>query len=210
MRLRRKKHHDLRLGRVSSRLCADPNPGVWPDVPLFVELGCGKGKFACGLAERNPAAMVVAVEKNPEALLAALERAESLMVPNICFIDGNASAMAEWFAPRSIGALHINFCDPWPKARHARRRLTHESFLRMYAGLLKPGGRLHFKTDNRPLYDFTVRSLAETGYTIVGDDGNRPVAARTDGHPPLPSITTDYEEKFMARGLPVYALEAWI
>jgi len=113
-------------------------------------------------------------------------------------VEKNASDLAEWFAPRSIDSLFIHFCDPWPKTRHAHRRLTHDSFLRLYAGLLKPGGRLHFKTDNGPLFDFSMRGLTRAGYTIL----NHTRDLRGS------SVITEYEEKFMTLGSPVHALEA--
>ena len=209
MRMRKKKNLGPRMEQAGSRLCPTPHPSMWadiaPDKKLFVELGCGKGRFACDMAALHDETLYVAVERVPEAIVVGMERAEQAGLGNLRFIDGDISSLTAWFAAGSVDALFINFCDPWPRSRHAERRLTHTAFLKVYKTLLAPGGRLYFKTDNAPLYDYTLQCLEEAGYTVLFATRDLHGGSRPDSYPP---VTTEYEDRFTAQGLPIHALEA--
>lgn len=212
MRMRKKKNMDARWARVADYVTACPSDmrGRWRTIPvpearlLVVELGCGKGRFLSRWAEAAPEALFVGLERVPEALLMAMEKANAQKLTNLRFISGDAAALNDYFAPGEINRLHINFCDPWPSNRRAKRRLTHRDFLLRYREALVPGGQLHFKTDNRPLFDFTQEELAAVGAV--------PLLVTTDWHAheayPGEDVPTEYEEKFSSRGIPICRLVA--
>ena len=165
--------------------------------PLYLEVGCGKGRFTAGLAERNPEALVVALEIVPEAIVVAMERCAHL--PNVYFIRAGADQLPQFFAPGEVDRIYLNFSDPWPSNRHAKRRLTHGNFLRRYREILRPGGQIHFKTDNQGLFDFSLTEFPRYGFALS--------EVTRDLHKDGPvGIMTDYEAKFHAQGLPIYRL----
>ena len=160
MRMRKKPNLLPRMERASSVLAAEPerNRGVWRTLcpgcgALHLELGCGKGRFTAETAAANPAALLVAVEKVPDAMVVAMERAVAKGLHNATFVDRDVALLPELFAPGEVDRIYLNFCDPWPKSRDAKHRLTAPGFLRLYADVLREGGELHFKTDNRPLFE---------------------------------------------------------
>lgn len=205
-RMRKKKNMDVRMERVAALRVLDPEQaaGSWrslfsagEDASLQVEIGCGKGAFILKKAMAQPEVCFVAVEKVPEALVMAMEKALAAGVTNLRFVCGDASCMADWFAPGEVDALFLNFCDPWPKKGNAKRRLTHSVFLEKYARALKPQGDLTFKTDNRGLFEFSLNEFAAFGLSMR--------EIRFDLHASgLPNVTTEYEDKFTEEGLPIY------
>lgn len=213
-RMRKKKNIGPRMERVASLLVADPaaEAGAWRSLfddlpfdihgaPLHVEIGCGKGSFVFKKAQAEPGTLFVAVEKVTEAIVMAMEKALEAGIRNVRFVNGDAGAIADWFAPGEVSALYVNFCDPWPKKGNAKRRLTHSVFLSLYERILAPGGDLHFKTDNRGLFEFSLNELS--GYGLILRDICFDLHA-TD----LPNHTTEYEDKFTAAGMPIYHLTA--
>ena len=165
--------------------------------PLYLEVGCGKGRFTAGLAKANPDALVVGLEIVPEAIVVAMERCADL--PNAFFIRAGADQLPQFFAPGEVDRIYLNFSDPWPSNRHAKRRLTHGNFLKLYREILHPGGEIHFKTDNQGLFDFSVEELPRYGFTLS--------EVTRDLHKDGPvGIMTDYEAKFHAQGIPICRL----
>ena len=181
--MRMRKRHNLapRMEACSAYLIEDPAAmrGEWlaafPEQDrLYVELGCGKGRFTVETAKAEPSALVLAIEKVPDAMVLAMERARDAGLTNVRFMDYDAANLAELFAPEEIDRLYLNFSDPWPKSRDAKFRLTSPGFLRLYADALPLGGQIHFKTDNGPLFDWSVEQFTAEGLKI-----NRLVATRT-------------------------------
>lgn len=168
---------------------------------LYVELGCGKGRFTADTAETMPDTLYVAVEKVPDAMILAMEKIDRRGLENVRFIDADAKLLNTIFAPDEADRIYINFCDPWPKSRDAKLRLTSPFFLRVYADVLKAGGEIHFKTDNTPLFDWSIDQLEAEGWQLseVTHDlhANGPVG-----------IMTDYEAKFYEQGMKINRLVA--
>lgn len=203
--MRMRKRHNLapRMEKCAELMIPDfpGHRGRWlEDFPghdrLYVELGCGKGRFTADTAETMPGTLLLAVEKVPDAMIIAMERIRERKLANVRFVDGDAAALPEMLAPGEAARIYINFCDPWPKSRDAKLRLTAPAFLRMYADALPLGGEIHFKTDNTPLFDWSVEQLSAEGWALseLTHDLHR------DG--PV-GIMTDYEAKFYAEGLKI-------
>ena len=207
MRLRKKPNLPARLEKCAHLLVAEPETlrGRWlcefPYGDLCLELGCGKGQFTIEKARSMPGSFLVALEKSLSVMIIALERADKEGVQNIRFINALADNLAEHFAPGEISRIYINFCDPWPANRHAKRRLTHRRFLEIYKLVLRPEGEIYFKTDNLPLFDYSLREFSRCGFTIV--DVTRDL--HKDG---TVGVMTDYEMKFHSQGLPIYCAQA--
>ena len=203
MRMRKKKNLIPRMERCGDRLIREPYsmPGKWRELmpqarELRLELGCGKGRFTAGTAAAEPDVLFIAVERVPDAMVMAMERCAAQGLTNVFFIDANADQLPLFFAPGEADRVYINFCDPWPSNRHAKRRLTHGNFLRLYRQVLKMGGQIHFKTDNQDLFTFSVEELPLFGFELseVTRDlhANGPVG-----------VMTDYEAKFYEQGQPI-------
>ena len=156
---------------------------------LRLELGCGKGRFTCQTAAANPDILFVAVERVPDAMVMAMEKARDMGLTNVFYVDADAALLPEFFAPEEVDLIYINFCDPWPPKRHAKRRLTHRNFLKLYREVLKEKGQIHFKTDNAPLFEFSLLEFPEAGYDL--EEVTRDLHANG-----VCGIMTDYEEKF--------------
>ena len=203
MRMRKKKNLAFRMEACAELWVKDP-AGEWgrwrarkPDAHrLRLELGCGKGRFTAETAAAHPEDLYVAVERVPDAMVIAMERCRALGLTNVFFIDGDAAALEEYFAPGEVDLLYINFCDPWPSVKHSRRRLTHEGFLRGYRRVLREGGQIHFKTDNRALFDWSQFQFPKAGFALSQVTRD----LHGDG---VQGIMTDYEEKFHALGVPI-------
>ena len=203
MRMRKKKNLIPRMDRCGDRLIRNPydRRGHWRELmpgarEVHLELGCGKGRFTAGTAAAEPDVLYLAVEMVPDAMVVAMERCVAAGLTNVYFVDANADQLPSFFAPGEIDRIYINFCDPWPSSRHAKRRLTHGNFLRLYRQVLREGGQIHFKTDNQPLFEFSVEEFPRFGFTLseVTRDlhANGPVG-----------IMTDYEAKFYELGQPI-------
>ena len=206
MRMRKKKNLIPRMERCAAKLIQDPEAlrGHWRDLmpsarELRLELGCGKGRFTAGTASAEPEILLIGVEVVREALVVAMERC--LELPNAYFISGNADALPLYFEPGEVDRIYLNFSDPWPGNRHAKRRLTHGGFLRRYRQVLKDGGEIHFKTDNVDLFDFSLTEFPRYGFTLSE------VTRDLHGGGPV-GIMTDYEEKFYSQGKPICRLVA--
>lgn len=203
MRMRKKKNLIPRMERCEEILVRDPFAlrGHWrerfhSDCELRLEIGCGKGRFTVETAAREPDVFFVAVEKVPDAMVIAMERARERNLRNVAFVCGDAAQLEEMFAPGEVDRIYINFCDPWPSKRHAKRRLTYVNFLRSYRSVLRPAGQIHFKTDNRPLFDFSLTQFPKAGFEL-SEVTNDLHANGTCG------VMTDYEAKFSAEGVPI-------
>ncbi|MBN2897653.1 MAG: tRNA (guanosine(46)-N7)-methyltransferase TrmB [Clostridia bacterium] len=174
----------------------------WQDSDVWVEIGMGRGQFILEYARRHPEKKFIGIEMKEEVLLRALQKLEDAPMDNIKFILGNANLMSDFFKPESLGRIFVNFCDPWPKTRWAKRRLTHRNYLAIYQKLMHEGGELHFKTDAEALFEFSVNEVLEVPYfkllTVQLDLHNR----ETD----IP--TTEYEDKFKDKGLKIYRMVA--
>ncbi len=170
--------------------------------PIHMEIGMGKGKFLMALAKKNPHINYIGIEKYSSVLIRALEKMDEEEYPlsNLYFLRMDAEHMGSIFRKGEVERIYLNFSDPWPKDRHARRRLTSTTFLARYEQILAPGGQIEFKTDNRPLFDFSLESLKEAGWMLK--------AATYDLHhdPALMegNIMTEYEERFSSMGNPIH------
>lgn len=127
---------------------------------MRVEVGCGKGKFTVETAQAEPDVLFIAIEKVREAMVLAMERAQEMGLKNVFFLDMDVAKLGQCFAPGEVDLIYINFCDPWPRSKHAKRRLTFPSFLDQYAYALPLGGGIAFKTDNAPLFDWSLGQFA--------------------------------------------------
>lgn len=203
MRMRKKKNLIPRMERCASQLIRDPyeHRGRWRELmpqarELRVELGCGKGRFTQGTAEAEPDVLFIAIEMVPDAMVVAMERCVGAGLRNVFFVDANADQLPQFFTPDEVDRIYINFCDPWPSKRHAKRRLTHGNFLKLYRQVLKMGGQIHFKTDNQPLFEFSVEELPRFGFQLSE------VTRNLHEHGPV-GVMTDYEAKFHEQGQPI-------
>ncbi|MBS6396417.1 MAG: tRNA (guanosine(46)-N7)-methyltransferase TrmB [Clostridiales bacterium] len=185
--------------------------GSWHEIfgndhPIHIEVGMGKGKFMMALAKANPGINYVGIEKYSSVLIRALEKMEQEEQPleNLCFIRMDAENITKVFAKDEVERIYLNFSDPWPKDRHAKRRLTSREFFARYDQILRPDGRVEFKTDNRLLFDFSVESVKEAGWNldIVTYDLHH------DTELVKGNVMTEYEERFSAMGNPIHKLAA--
>lgn len=168
---------------------------------LWLELGCGKGRFTVNTAKDAQKVLYVAMEKVPDAMIIAMERCMEQELGNVRFIDGDAAKLKEMFADGEAERIYINFCDPWPKSRDAKFRLTAPGFLRLYGDVLPMGGQIHFKTDNTPLFDWSVEQFKAEGWELS--------EYTRDLHENGPvGVMTDYEAKFYEQGMKINRLVA--
>ena len=208
--MRMRKRHNLgpRMEKCAALLIAEPeeNRGRWREAlpgfdKLYVELGCGKGRFTAGTAEAMPDTLLLAIERVPDAMIIAMERVQAQGLENVRFMDIDAARLPELFAPGEIDRIYINFCDPWPKSRDAKLRLTAPGFLRLYADALGEGGQIHFKTDNTPLFDWSAEQLEAEGWVLSEVTHDLHGRGAT-------GVMTDYEAKFAAEGMKINRLVA--
>ncbi len=167
--------------------------------PIRIEVGMGKGRFIHELAKQNPDVNYIGIEKYSSVLLRALQKMDEEPVPNLLFICMDAEDIVEVFGKDEIDRIYLNFSDPWPKDRHARRRLPSKEFLRRYDTFLKEDGVLEFKTDNRGLFDFALEELPYAGWEIM----QLSYDLHQDEKMMIGNIMTEYEEKFSAIGNPI-------
>ena len=207
MRMRKMKNLEPRMERCAALRIQAPEEkkGHWRELKpectqLWVEVGCGKGKFTAETAQANPDVLLIAVERCREAMVVAMEKARDMGLANVFFIDMDVANMEEIFAAGEIDRLFINFPDPWPRKKNAKRRLTHRSFLEKYYHVLREGGEVHFKTDNAPLFEFSLEEFASCGLEI------RNLTRNLHEHGVV-GIMTGYEEKFHALGTPINRCE---
>ena len=204
MRMRKKKNLIPRMEKCGAYQIKDPyeRQGRWrelmPDArEIRVELGCGKGRFTAETAANEPDVLFIAVEKVPDALVVAMERAAAAELKNVFFVVADANQLPEFFEKGEVGRIYINFCDPWPPKGQAKRRLTHGVFLKLYRQVLTDGGQIHFKTDNAPLFAWSIEEIPQYGFVLseVTDD------LHANG---VNGVMTDYEAKFYELGTPIH------
>jgi len=167
---------------------------------LRLEIGCGKGKFTVETAKAEPDVLFIALEKVPDALVMAMEYAVREGLPNVFFLDADAALLPELFAPGEADRIYLNFPDPWPRNKTAPLRLTFRAFLERYRSVLRDGGELHFKTDNRALFDFSLGEFAYCGFEVKNITNN----LHQDGPT---GVMTGYEERFYKLGTPINRCE---
>ena len=186
----------------SQKKAAHPeeNLGAWRsgNTKLHVELGCGKGNYSLEMAKLYPDDLFIAVEKNESAAGIAAKKFDESECENLILIHGDAADLNLWFAEQEIDVLHLNFSDPWPKKRYAKRRLSSAGFLEVYQSLLSKNGEIQMKTDNGPLFEFSVIEFLNAGFIL----SEFYVDYRRDPHPE--DAVTEYEEKFIRLGQPIY------
>lgn len=187
--------------------------GKWQQVfgndhPIHIEIGMGKGQFILNMAKAHPDVNYIGIERYSSVLLRALEMydlEEYQELENIRFICMDAREIADVFEPGEVDQIYLNFSDPWPKARHAKRRLTSREFLARYENVLKPEGNLEFKTDNKDLFTFSLEEIAEAPHWEM-------IAHTFDLHHEEEmckgNIMTEYEQKFSAKGNPIHKVIA--
>lgn len=186
----------------SRSLVLDPTSkrGEWKqnNKRLHIEIGCGKGKYSFDMAKMYPEDTFVAIEKNESAAGMAAKRFDEEKLQNLSLIHGDAQDLDTWFGNEEVDTIHLNFSDPWPKNRNAKRRLSSASFLKQYQSILSPNGQIQMKTDNQKLFEYSILEFLNQGFQL--DDIS--VDYRRDDHPE--DAITEYEEKFISLGQPIY------
>lgn len=186
--------------------------GKWNTVfgnsnPIHIEIGMGKGQFILNLAKQNPDINYIGIERYSSVLLRALEKfdtEEFKELKNIRFICMDAMTIPDVFEKGEVGRIYLNFSDPWPKARHANRRLTSTRFFAQYEKVLGEDGLVEFKTDNRGLFEFSLEQVEEAGGKLLAHTFD----LHADAVMNIGNIMTEYEEKFSSMGNPIYKLVA--
>lgn len=207
MRMRKKKNGAKRMEACADIHVTDPTAqkGAWRELAgtraLYAEIGCGKGGFITELARTHPDCFFVGFEKVPDVIVMAMEKIKTAGISNAVFVCDDAERLTEIFDEGELDGLYLNFSDPWPKKKHARRRLTYISFLEKYKTILKDGGKIFFKTDNRPLFDFSLEQFEAAGIALSD--------VTYDLHHSeyeADNIHTEYENTFSAKGFPINRL----
>lgn len=174
------------------------------DHPIHIEIGMGKGKFIMQLAALNPDINYIGIEKYSSVLLRGLEKRKEVVLSNLYFIRYDAEYLSDIFDQEEIARIYLNFSDPWPKDRHAKRRLTSKEFLGKYNLCLKKDGEVIFKTDNRILFDFSLEEAKMAGWKLKEVTFDLHHSEYLEGN-----VMTEYEERFVALGNPIHKLTAY-
>lgn len=222
MRMRRKRNLDQRLENSKDKLFEIVTDELnfekavqskeyldFPEIfgnsnPLVLEIGCGKGKFACEYAKAHPEQNIIAVEKYGNVIVEACERAINEGIDNLYFIKGNAEYLPKYIKDGSVERIFLNFSCPFPKNKYAIHRLTHHRFLSIYRTLLCDGGEIHQKTDNMHFFEFSIEELSQNGFALKNVSLDLHKSKFED------NIMTEYEARFSSMGMPIYRLEAYI
>lgn len=222
MRMRRKRNLDQRLAYCKDKLFEiitdelnfekaiqnkeyiDFDKIFGNDNPTVLEIGCGKGKFACEYAKAHPEQNVIAVEKYGNVIVEACERAIEDGIDNLYFIKGNAEYLPKYIKDGSVERIFLNFSCPFPKNKYAIHRLTHHRFLSIYRLLLCEGGEIHQKTDNMHFFEFSIEEFSQNGFALKNVSLDLHRSGFED------NIMTEYEARFSSMGMPIYRLEAYI
>ncbi len=211
MRVKKKKHGAERLEACGSIVIKDLKAEgstsqalFGNDNPIRIEIGCGKGDFIVGTAAKEPDVNFLAIEKVSDVLMLAAEKVKRSELTNIrvCCVD--AKELEEIFPEGSIDRIYLNFSDPWPKSRHEKRRLTYRSFLAIYKKILKKDGAIHFKTDNRGLFDFSLEEFKEFGMRMQKLTFDLHNSEYMEGN-----VMTEYEKRFSSMGVPINRVECY-
>lgn len=211
-RTRKKKNIPQRMNACSSYWFQVPvaNREHWreacrmpPDAPLYLELGCGKGDFAVAMAQRHPEVCYIALEKDESVILAAIEKAAETGVSNLFFIWTDVALLKNFFGEGEVDRIFINFCDPWSRKNKPKRRLTYRDYLDVYKLILKNDGEIHFKTDDKTLFKFSLEEFAGSDFSLINQT--------TDLHNSQwdeSNIRTEFEQKFASQGITICRVEA--
>lgn len=206
-RMRMKRHIPERMERCHERWFDAPmtNKGKWrqvcgfpEDCQVFLELGCGKGKFCCQTAMDNPDVLYIAVERDSSVILAAIEKAHNLEIPNLFFIRCDVGQIENFFDSGEVNRIYINFCDPWNRRNKPKRRLTYREFVEKYKLISGPDLEIRFKTDNDDLFDFSLEEFEHCGFTLT--------ELTRDLHNSeydSDNVRTEFEQKFADEGIPI-------
>lgn len=193
------KNHPWRIDPVS--------PGQWRELfpekstQLALEIGSGKGGFLAGMSKVYPEMSFIGLEKIPEVVWQACKRLEKENISNVRMLEEDARDLPTLFAPGEVDRIFLNFSDPWPKSRHGKRRLTYRSFLARYCQVLAPEGEIHFKTDNRALFEFSLNEFAALGLKMKN------ISLDLHSNEPKDNVRTEYETKFSEMGMPIFRVE---
>ena len=179
------------------------NQAFQESAPLHIEVGMGKGRFIMELAQSHPKLHFIGIERYSSVLLRALQKRQQLELSNIFFLCVDAKNLDQFFAPGEVSRIYLNFSDPWPKDRHAKRRLTSPQFLTVYQKILAPDGAVEFKTDNRGLFEYSLESIPAAGWQITEQTFDLHHSPMASGN-----VMTEYEEKFASEGKPICKLIA--
>ncbi len=213
MRLRRKAGIREKLQQYTGLLYFEPEciKNKWAEIfgninPVHVELGTGKGAFLTAMATKNPGINYVGLERVPEVMWHAVRKIQEadLKGDNIRLILGDAEKLGDYFSPGEIERLYLNFSDPWPKNRHEKRRLTYPEMLRIYKKVLKDNAGIHFKTDNRSLFEYSLHAFAKEGFSL------RRITYDLHAGGKRENAMTEYETRFVSLGQPIFRCEALI
>ncbi len=221
MRMRKKKHLEERLAECSNLLqlfsddsnyltaiekkeYIDTQALFGNDNPVVLEIGCGKGSFACELAKRNPDMNVLALEKCSNVLVIACEKGMKENIPNLRFLRIGAEFLEKYIKPESIERIYLNFSCPYPKKAYENRRLTNPRFLKSYEVILKKGAEIHQKTDNVHFFEYSIEQLSGYGFRLKN------ISLDLHNSDFEGNIVTEYEQKFASQGMPIHRLEAYL
>ncbi|MGN0507461.1 MAG: tRNA (guanosine(46)-N7)-methyltransferase TrmB [Lachnospiraceae bacterium] len=189
---------------------ATERKGHWQEVfgnsnPIYIEIGMGKGRFLTTLALKYPNINYVGIERYDSVLVRALEKREQTEeISNLFYLCEDAKNLTDIFAPGEVAGIYLNFSDPWPKDRHAKRRLTSTEFFARYDNILAKDGRVMFKTDNRGLFEFSLEQVMEAGWQLCDVTYDLHHSEFSEGN-----VMTEYEEKFSSLGNPICRLVAY-
>lgn len=222
MRMRKKRHLDERMDK-----CGDVCLGWLPDYiadkrerpvtepfdpikifgnhnPVHLEIGCGKGRFIQRLAEENPDINFIALEQTANVLITAMERTQKSGIKNLRYYAGKAEYLEKVFRPQSVERIYLNFSCPYPKESYAKHRLTHPIFLKIYRSIITPDGYIKQKTDNMRLFEFSIENFSQNGWKM------RNVSLDLHNSRITGNIITEYEQRFIEMGMPIFYLEAFL
>ncbi len=222
MRMRRKKHLEERLDACSDIIISmyredrnfttsvekkdyiDTEKLFGNKNPIYLEVGCGKGKFAAELAKKNPDKNILAVEKTSNVIVEAAEKAKAEGIPNLKFLLGPAEYLPIFISDKSVDRIYLNFSCPFPKKRYASHRLTHKNFLEIYKKIMTDTAEIHQKTDNTHFFEFSIEQLTQSGFALKNVTFDLHSSGFED------NIMTEYEERFTKEGFNIYRLEAYL
>ena len=206
--MRKKPNLGKRLEKCASICSSEPSAlrGKWKESfgydRICIEIGCGKGRFITETAKNDERTLFIGIEREQGALVMAMEKAMEQEIKNVRFLDVDAEKLCEIFEKGEIDGIYLNFSDPWPKKKQAKRRLTHGDFLARYDEVLSDTGFIYFKTDNSKLFEFSLNSMAEYGLKLR----NITFDLAASG---IPNVVTEYEARFMEQGMNIYRVEAY-
>lgn len=209
MRQRNKPWADDFIAENENLIVPDPEShrGKWKEIfgndnPIHLEIGTGKGQFIAGMAEQHPDINFIGMELAKSVIVTAAEKVLAKEVSNVILLNNNAKDLRDFFEENEISGLYLNFSDPWPKNRHEKRRLTFSGFLEQYKDILKDGCSIVQKTDNRELFEYSLVSYSQFGMLLED------VALDLHVIEDPKNVKTEYEEKFAAKGQPIYRCQA--